>query len=174
LEEVLEEEFELVFDELFDDEFELELLEELELELEELFEDELELELLDEFELEFDELLPATIMEPSLLPVTWAGRRSVSVGAGYSRECAAVVASAAMPATSAELSFQWLLMTVTPFSDMDRCVPIRGSNGPRSALFPLHRRRLSHLHHCVAPRNSLRASASSAVSIGGLASIARR
>jgi hypothetical protein len=58
--------FEFEFEELFDEEFEFELLEEFD----ELFDDEFELELLDELELElldeFDELLPATIMEPSL------------------------------------------------------------------------------------------------------------
>ncbi|WP_254020240.1 hypothetical protein, partial [Mesorhizobium escarrei] len=61
--------FELELEELFDDEFEFELLDELELEFDDEFEfellDELELEfdepLDDELELEFDELLPATM-----------------------------------------------------------------------------------------------------------------
>jgi hypothetical protein len=59
------ERLELEFDELFDDEFELELLEEFELELDDEFEDEFELEFDEEFELELldelDELLPATM-----------------------------------------------------------------------------------------------------------------
>ncbi|CAH2401383.1 hypothetical protein [Mesorhizobium ventifaucium] len=61
--------FEFELEELFDDEFEFELLDELELEFDDEFEfellDELELEfdepLDDELELEFDELLPATM-----------------------------------------------------------------------------------------------------------------
>ncbi|WIW51278.1 hypothetical protein LRP31_19540 [Mesorhizobium mediterraneum] len=112
-------------EELFDDEFELELLDELELEFDELLDDEFELELLDELELEFDELLPATMKAPSLWLVIAAGGRSVSRGAaGYSFACAAVLARAAIPATSVDLSFQCLVMVVTPFSDWT------GSCGP--------------------------------------------
>jgi hypothetical protein len=59
------ERLELEFDELFEDEFELELLEEFELELDDEFEDEFELEFDEELELELldelDELLPATM-----------------------------------------------------------------------------------------------------------------
>ncbi|TWI42592.1 hypothetical protein [Mesorhizobium tianshanense] len=117
--------FELEFEELFDDEFEFELLDELELEFDELLDDEFELELLDELELEFDELLPATMKEPSLWLVIAAGGRLVSRdAAGYSLACAAVLASAAIPATRADLSFQCLVMVVTPFSDWT------GSCGP--------------------------------------------
>ncbi|BCH16476.1 hypothetical protein [Mesorhizobium sp. L-2-11] len=109
-------------EELFDDEFEFELLEELELEFDDEFEfellDELELEfdepLDDELELEFEELLPATMKEPSLWLDIAAGGRSVSGAAGDSFACAAVPASAAIPATSADLSFQCLAMVVTP------------------------------------------------------------
>jgi hypothetical protein len=117
-------------EELLDDEFEFELLDELELEFDEPLDDEFELELLDELELEFDEplddelelefdeLLPATMKAPSLWLVIAAGGRSVSGGAaGYSFACAAVLASAAIPATSVDLSFQCLVMVVTPFSD---------------------------------------------------------
>jgi hypothetical protein len=64
--ELLDEELELElldeFDELLDEELELELLDEFEDELDEEF----ELELLDELELELDELLLATWYEPSL------------------------------------------------------------------------------------------------------------
>ncbi len=104
-------------EELFDEEFEFELLDELELEFDELLDDELELELLDELELELDELLPATMIEPSLRLAIVAGGRSTSEAAGCSLACAAVLASAAIPATSADLSFQCLVMVVTPFSD---------------------------------------------------------
>lgn len=102
-------------DELFDDEFEFELLDEFELEFDELLDDELELELLDELELELDELLPATMIEPSLRLVIAAGGNSTSDAAGYSLACAAVLASAAIPPISADLSFQYLVMVVTPF-----------------------------------------------------------
>lgn len=100
-------------EELFDDEFEFELLEELELELL----DEFELELLDELELELDELLPATMIEPSLRLVIVDGRSTSGAAAEYSFASTAVLASAAMPATRADLSFQCLVMVVTPFSD---------------------------------------------------------
>ncbi|WP_288142855.1 hypothetical protein [Mesorhizobium sp.] len=92
-------------EELFDDEFEFELLEELELEFEDEFEfellDELELKfdepLDDELELEFEELLPATMKEPSLWLDIAAGGRSVSgAPAGDSFACAVVLASAAI------------------------------------------------------------------------------
>ena len=107
--------FELELDELFDEEFEFELLDELEFELDELLDDEFELELFDELELEFDELLPATMKLPSLWLVIAAGGREVSRGAaGYSFACAAVPASTAIPATRADLSFQCLVMVVTP------------------------------------------------------------
>lgn len=76
----MEELFELEFDEPFEDELELELLDELELELDELFEDEFELELFEEFELELDELLPATMMVPSLRLVMTGDPRSTSMG----------------------------------------------------------------------------------------------
>ena len=103
------------------------MLDELELEFDELLDDEFErvLELLDELELELDELLPATMIEPSLRLVD-RGRRTLDVrsAAGYSLACAAVLASAAIPATSADLSFQCLVMVVTPFSDRT------GSCGP--------------------------------------------
>lgn len=115
------------------DEFELELLDEFELELDELFEEELELELLEEFELEFDELfedefeleldelLPATMMAPSLLLVMWGRGRSTSGDvAAYSRACAPVAASAVMPAT-AEASFQYRFIAVTPFPGRTGC-----------------------------------------------------
>jgi hypothetical protein len=63
-------------DELFEEEFELELLDELELELL----DELELELLDEFddefELELDELLPTRITAPSPVELDALGAMS--------------------------------------------------------------------------------------------------
>lgn len=130
--------FELELEELFDDEFEFELLEELELEFEDEFEfellDELELEfdepLLDELELEFDELLPATMKEPSLWLVIAAGGRSVCDGAaGYSFACAAVLASAAIPATSVDLSFQCLVMVVTPCFRLDRQLRSGGVTG---------------------------------------------
>jgi hypothetical protein len=108
--------------ELFDEEFELELLEELEFEFDELFDDEFELELLDEFELEFDELfddeldelLPATTIDPSLLAV-FAPMRFTS-GAEYCLASTAVVASAATPATSADFNFHCFVMAVTPLS----------------------------------------------------------
>ena len=99
-------------EELFDDEFELEFDDEFELELL----DELELELFDEFELELDELLPATMMAPSLrAAVTWDGRSASGAKAGFSLACPAVPASTAMPATRVDLSFQCLVMVVTPF-----------------------------------------------------------
>ena len=88
------------FDELLLDEFELELLEEFELEFDEPFDDEL------------DELLPATMMEPSLLAMLVCGRSGAVEE--YSLASAAVVASAATPATSADLNFQCLVMAVTP------------------------------------------------------------
>ena len=110
--------------ELFDDEFELELLEELEFEFDELFDDELELELLDEFELEFDELfddeldelLPATTIDPSLLAVFAPMRLTSGIGAEYCLASTAVVASAATPATRADFNFHCFVMAVTPLS----------------------------------------------------------
>ncbi|MGK9168137.1 hypothetical protein KXR53_17640 [Inquilinus limosus] len=68
-------------DELFEDEFELELLEEFELEL--LDELELEFDELfdDELELELDELLPATMIAPSLRLVMTGDACSTSMGA---------------------------------------------------------------------------------------------
>ena len=107
--------FEFEFDELFDDEFEFELLDEFELEFDELFEDEFEFELLDELELELfdelDELLPATMIDPSLRPVAVLAGRSMSIaGAECSLASAAVLATAAIPATSAELSILYFVM----------------------------------------------------------------
>lgn len=130
--------FELELEELFDDEFEFELLEELELEFDDEFEfellDELELEfdepLDDELELEFEELLPATMKEPSLWLDIAAGGRSVSGAAGDSFACAAVPASAAIPA-SADLSFQCLAMVVTPCFRPGRQLRPGGVTGDR-------------------------------------------
>jgi len=102
------EELELEFEELLDDEFELELLEEFELEFDELFED----ELLDEL----DELLPATMIEPSLLAVFAPTRFISGAGAEYCFASAAVVASAATPAISADFNFHCFVMAVTPLS----------------------------------------------------------
>ena len=96
-----------------------------------MLDDEVELELLDELELEMDELLPATMKEPSLRLAIVAGGRSTSAAAGYSLACAAVLASAAIPATSAELSFHCLVMVVTPFSDRTgTCGPAEQSKRP--------------------------------------------
>jgi hypothetical protein len=115
-------ELELEFDEPLDDEFEFELLDELELEFDEPLDDELELE--------FDELLPATMKAPSLWLVIAAGERSISGGAaGYSFACAAVLASAAIPATRADLSFQCLVMVVTPCFRLDRQLRSGGVTG---------------------------------------------
>lgn len=108
-------------EELFDDEFELELLEEFELEFDELFDeefdDELELELLDELELEFDELLPATINSPSVrLDCVGADCFSTSGNVtGDSRATAAEPAKAARPAMIAVLSFQCFVIAVYSF-----------------------------------------------------------
>jgi hypothetical protein len=106
--------------ELFDEEFELELLEELEFEFDELLLDEFELELLDEFELEFDdeldELLPATTIDPSLLAVFAPMRLTSGIGAEYCLASTAVVASAATPATRADFNFHCFVMAVTPLS----------------------------------------------------------
>ena len=116
---------------------ELELLDELELEFDELLDDELELELLDELELEFDELLPATMIEPSLRLAIAIGGRSTSEAAGYSLACAAVLASAAIPATSADLSFHCLVI-VTPFSDRTgTCGPAEQSKRPQRRICAL-------------------------------------
>jgi hypothetical protein len=124
-------------DELFDDEFELELLDEFELELDELFDDEFELELLEEFELElldeFDELLPATMIAPSLWLVTMLAGRSASIdGAAYGFACAAVPATAAIPATRADANILELIM------DLLLCIGpgvARRSNGRGPTLF---------------------------------------
>lgn len=126
--------FEFELEELFDDEFEFELLDELELEFELELLDELELEfdepLDDELELEFDELLPATMKAPSLWLVIAAGGPSVSGdAAGYSFACAAVLASAAIPATSVDLSFLCLVMVVTPCFRLDRQLRSGGVTG---------------------------------------------
>jgi hypothetical protein len=128
-------------------------------ELDELFDEEFELELLDEFELEFDELLPATMMEPSSWLVTWAGLRSMSSGAvGYSLACAAVAANAAMPAARAELSVQYRVMAVTPFFRLDRWVPVRRSNGRPDVLFPSDPMEwLASSFFCASLRRALRA-----------------
>jgi hypothetical protein len=108
-------------DELFDDEFELELLDELELEFDELFEEEFELELLDEFELELldelDELLPATMTEPSLRLVAVSASRSTSIaGIEYCFASAAPVAIPAMPATRTEINLVYFVMAFTPLA----------------------------------------------------------
>jgi hypothetical protein len=140
--------FEFELEELFDDEFEFELLEELELEFEDEFEfellDELELEfdepLDDELELEFEELLPATMKEPSLWLDIAAGGRSVSgAPAGDSFACAVVLASAAIPATSVDLSFQCLVMVVTPCFRPDRQLRPGGVTGDRR-LYSIQRK----------------------------------
>ena len=120
--------FEFELDELFDEEFEFELLDELELEFDELLDDEFELELLDELELELEELLPATMIELSLRLLIAAGGRSTSVAAGYSLACAAVLARAAIPATSTDLNFQCSIMAFYSFSD-GPAVAVRRSNG---------------------------------------------
>ncbi|GLS34263.1 hypothetical protein SAMN04488498_109132 [Mesorhizobium albiziae] len=108
-------------DELFDDEFELELLDEFELEFDELFDDEFELELLDELELElldeFDELLPATMIAPSLRLVAVPAGRSTSIdGAVYGLACAAVPATAAIPATRADANILDLVIGIYSFA----------------------------------------------------------
>lgn len=140
--------FEFELEELFDDEFEFELLEELELEFEDEFEfellDELELEfdepLDDELELEFEELLPATMKEPSLWLDIAAGGRSVSgAPAGDSFACAVVLASAAIPATSVDLSFQCLVMVITPCFRPDRQLRPGGVTGDRR-LYSIQRK----------------------------------
>ena len=99
---------ELEFEELFDDELELELLDEFELEFDELFDE----ELLDEF----DELFPATMIEPSLLAVFCPMRLASGIGTEYSLASTAVVAKAATPATRADFNFHCLDMAVTPLS----------------------------------------------------------
>jgi hypothetical protein len=144
--------FEFELEELLDDEFEFELLDELELEFDEPLDDEFELELLDELELEFDEplddelelefeeLLPATMKEPSLWLDIAAGGRSVSgAPAGDSFACAVVLASAAIPATSVDLSFQCLVMVVTPCFRPDRQLRPGGVTGDRR-LYSIQRK----------------------------------
>ncbi len=74
--------------------------------------DELELEFDEPFEDELDELLPATIIEPSLLAVL--ALLTSEAGAEYCFASAVPVASAATPAISADLSFQGLIIAVTP------------------------------------------------------------
>lgn len=95
---------ELEFEELLDDELELELLDEFD----ELFED----ELLDEL----DELLPATMIDPSLLAVFAPAGFMSGAGAEYCLASAAVAASAATPAMSADFNFHCFVMAVTPLS----------------------------------------------------------
>ncbi len=161
----------LEFDELFEDEFELELFDEFD----ELLLDEFELELLEEFELEFDEpfddeldeLLPATMMEPSLLATLVCGRSGAVEE--YSFASAAVVASAATPATSADLNFQCLVMAVTPL--FRTALAVRGSNGTGGSLFHRIKGRLSQFS---LPRIAESASASSSDDSGSPASIAER
>lgn len=107
--------FEFEFEELFDEEFELELLEEFD----ELFDDEFELELLDELELElldeFDELLPATMIDPSLRLVAVLDCRSMSIaGPECCLASAAVLATAAIPATRAEVNMLDFFIAATP------------------------------------------------------------
>jgi hypothetical protein len=69
----------------------------------------------DELELEMDKLLPATMIEPSLRLAIVVGGRSTLEAAGSSLACAAVLASAAIPATSADLSFHCLvIITLRP------------------------------------------------------------
>jgi len=117
------EEFELEFDEEFElellEEFELELLEEFELEFDEEFElellEELELEFDDPLDDEFDELLPATVYDPSLLAKLV--RFSSGAGAEYCLASAALVASAATPAISADFIFHILFMLILLVSD---------------------------------------------------------
>jgi hypothetical protein len=109
-------ELEFEFDELLElellEEFEFELLEEFELEFDEPFED----ELLDEFE----ELLPATMIDPSLLAVFAPTCLTSGAAAEYCLASTAVVASAATPATRADLNFQYFVMGVTPLSGPSR------------------------------------------------------
>ncbi|MNL77461.1 hypothetical protein D3C87_2036510 [compost metagenome] len=76
----------------------------MELEFDELLDDEFELELLDELE----ELLPATMMVPSSWPP--ACRPTACPGAALCFACASAPARAAMPAMRAALSFQWFFM----------------------------------------------------------------
>lgn len=97
-------ELEFEFDELLDEEFELELLDEFELEFDELFDDEL------------DELLPATTIDPSLLAMFAPTRFTSGWATEYCLASTAVVASAATPATRADFNFQCLVMAVTPFA----------------------------------------------------------
>lgn len=103
------------FEELFDEEFEFELLEEFD----ELFDDEFELELLDEFELELldelDELLPATTIDPSLRLVAVLDCRSMSIaGPECCLASTAVLATAAIPATRAEVNMLDFFIAATP------------------------------------------------------------
>jgi hypothetical protein len=107
--------FEFEFEELFDEEFEFELLEEFD----ELFDDEFELELLDELELELldelDELLPATMMDPSLRLVAVLDCRSMSIaGPECCLASTAVLATAAIPATRTEVNLLYFVIAVTP------------------------------------------------------------
>lgn len=127
-EELFDEEFEFELLEEFDELLEFELLDEFELELLEELEFEFDEELFDELELELDELLPATMMEPSLLATLACGRSGAVEE--YSFASAAVVASAATPATSADLNFQYLVMAVTPLRS-DQLLRSGGVTGVR-------------------------------------------
>lgn len=166
----LDERFDDEFEERFDDELELELLDEFELEFDDEFEEEFEFELLDELELELDELLPARMMAPSppLLDIEVL-RRESGAGTWYGLASAVVVATAAMPATIADLNFQCrVVMSFTPC--LDRSVPVAWSNGLSSRLFPASADYLI----AVFSRSARSARASSSTPIGGLASIAAR
>lgn len=166
-------------DELFDDEFELELFDEFELEFDELLEDEFELDLLDEFELElldelelelldeFDELLPATMIEPSPRLVAVLAGRSTSIAGVACCFASAIVTLAAIPAISAGANILYFVMGSTPlFRTLGRSGGVTGDARPYS--IPIG-------NACYLALPIVRsAAASSLVSIGGCASIAAR
>lgn len=163
--------FEFEFDELLEDEFELELLLEFELELLDEFElelfdefelellDELELELLDEFELELDELLPTKMTLPSLRLIIPDGCCS-GAGAPRGMASAAVVATAAIPATMAVTNLRLVVMVSTPFL-ADASLRSGGVTDHAAA-------------YSIARRSSSSAPFSSSTDIGGAASMAPR
>ena len=89
--------------------------------MDELFEEEFELELLDEFELEFDELLPATMIAPSLRLTFTAGACSISAAAGDGCFAYAAVLVAAKLASKADASFQDLIITGSLSRQISHC-----------------------------------------------------
>jgi hypothetical protein len=91
-----------------------------EFEFEELFDEEFELELLDEL----DELLPATMMDPSLRLVAVLDCRSMSIaGPECCLASAAVLATAAIPATRAEVNMLDFFIAATPSFIGPACGP---------------------------------------------------